>query len=696
MAKERQANNEVLLKSIRNIGIIAHIDAGKTTLSERILYYSGKTHKLGEVDSGNTVMDYLDEERSRGITIVAAAASFYWKDNLFHLIDTPGHIDFTAEVERSLRVIDGAVVVFSGVEGVEAQSEKVWRQSDKYNVSKIAFINKLDRTGASFDRVVKDIRSKFSNIKSIPVQMPVGIESDFTSVIDLVEMKMVKFEGADGSEVKIADMPLELKPEATKRHDEMLSSIADISDEVAEFYLEEKPISAEILKTVIRNLVKENKMCPILCGSAKKNMGIQLVLDAVSYYLPSPEDFPAQKAFSAKDKNGYVSIDIHGNNFSALVFKVIASASGDLLYIRTYSGNLSTDMTVCNPRTKEKFKIKRILRLYSKNVEPVNNVGAGDIVGLIGLKDTTTGDTLCSVEKPLLFEGVTFPEPVISIAVEPKSSKDKDKLNYALEMLCREDPTLRTEIHESTGQFLLSGMGELHLEINTNRLKNEFNLETRHGAPRVVFKETLTSEGIFTGIFDKVIAEKEYYAEVKFSLAPSPRLAAGLNVKVDIKNAKSLPNSWIAAASESLLNALKTGGNWGYPLTYIKGMVLEITGVKDKTTESAIAGAVLNGVEKAVRIGTVLLEPITKLEIMSPENTIGEITGYLQARRAVIHKVENLPDIKRLECEVPLIEMFGFSKALPKLSGGRASFSMEPCGYQELSQEDVRRIQHNL
>ncbi len=695
MTKEEQKDSSALLSKIRNIGIIAHIDAGKTTLSERFLYYSGKTYKIGEVDSGNTVMDYLDEERSRGITIVAAAASFHWGDNLFHLIDTPGHIDFTAEVERSLRVIDGAVVVFSGVEGVEAQSETVWRQSNKYHVSKIAFINKLDRIGASFDKIVKDIQSKFSDIKSVPVQMPVGSESDFKAVIDLIELRMLKFEGEDGGEVVTTDIPSELRDEAMMRRDEMLASVADISDEIAELYIDGKPISSNLLKTELRRLVKENKICPIFCGSAKKNMGIQPVLDAVSLYLPSPEDFPVQKAYNAKN-NEPIDIDIHGNNFSALVFKVIASGSGDLLYIRTYSGNLSTDMSVYNPRTKDKFKIKRILRLYSKNVEPVDNIGPGDIVGLVGLKDTTTGDTLCSIEKPLRFEGVTFPEPVISIAVEPKSSKDKDKLDYALCMLCREDPTLNTKIHESTGQFLLSGMGELHLEINTNRLKHEFNLDIRHGAPSVVFKETLISGGVFTGVFNKVLAEKEYYAEVTFSLEPCSRLTGGLEVNLDVKNAKSLPHAWLAAAEENLLNALKTGGNWGYPLTYIKGTVMEIIGSKDKTSENAIAGAVLNGVEKAIRSGTVLLEPITRMEIMSPENTIGEITGYLQSRRAVIYKVENLTDIKKLECEVPLIEMFGFSKALPKLSGGRASFSMEPCGYQELSKEDIDRIQNNL
>lgn len=689
------SNDLINLFSIRNIGIIAHIDAGKTTLSERFLYYTGKTHKIGDIDSGTTVMDYLDEERARGITIVAAAASFTWGNKLYHLIDTPGHIDFTAEVERSLRVIDGAVVVFSAVEGVEAQSEKVWRQSDKYKVAKIAFINKLDRIGALFDRVVGDIQGKFPLIKSIPLQLPVGVESSFSGVIDLITMKFLSFTENDGSKVEEAEIPPELKEEAEIKRALMISSIADISDELAEYYLAEKPISEELLKKVIRELVIDLKMCPIFCGSAKRNIGVQPVLDAIGSYFPSPEDIPSYKAHSVKTDEE-IEVNIHDSNFAALVFKVIASGSGDLLYVRTYSGTLSSDMTVLNPRTMERLKIKRILRLYSKNVEQTDNVGPGDIVGLVGLKDTTTGDTLCSVNKPLSLERVTFPEPVISMAIEPRSTKDKDRLNYALDMLCREDPTLSLSIHESTGQALISGMGELHLEINTNRIKNEFNLDIRHGAPNVVYKESLSKEGTFKGVFNKVIAENEYYAEVSFKLEPVPRLPGGLEVGIDIKNVKNLPQSWVNAAVESLKNALKTGGNWGYSLIYIKGTITGITGIKEKTNEGAIAGAVLNGVNSAIRAGTFLLEPITKVEIVSPENTIGEISGYLQSRRAVIYKVENLQNVKKLDCEVPLSEMFGFSKALPKLSGGRASFSMEPCGYQELSQEDMQRIQNSF
>ncbi len=682
------------LSNIRNIGIIAHIDAGKTTLTERFLYYSGKTHKIGDIDAGNTVMDYLDEERSRGITIVAAAASFPWEKNLYHLIDTPGHIDFTAEVERSMRVIAGAVVIFSGVEGVEAQSEKVWRQSNSYNISKIAFINKLDRMGASFDRVLKDIQNKFSNIKSVPFQIPVGIESSFSGVIDLISMKYLVFESKDGSEVKELDIPEEFLEKALEAKDEMLSSISELSDEVADYYLEEKEIPLHLLIKEVRKLVVSNKFCPVFAGSAKRNIGVQPILDAIADYLPSPEDIPTYIGTTLKNHEE-VEININDSNFCGFVFKTVASETADLLYLRTYSGKLTNDMTVINTRTKEKLKIKRILRLYAKNIEAVDEVGPGDIVGIVGVKNTTTGDTLCSVGKPVLLAGVNFPEPVISIAIEPKSSKDKDKLFSALSLLKREDPTLTIKKHESTGQFILSGMGELHLEVNCHRLEDEFNIDVRHGAPRVVYRESIIDGGTFEGKFAKVIGEKEFFAEVVFRLDSIPRFEKGLEVEVDLKHRKATPNAWINSAEKTLKNALKTGGNWGYPLIYIKGTILEIKGTPEKTNEGSVAGAILDGVNKAIRAGTKLLEPVTKLEIMSPDASIGEITGYLQSRRAVIHSIDTLPDIKRLLCEVPLVEMFGFSKALPKLSGGRASFTMEPCGYQEISKADLERIQGN-
>ncbi|MCF7790794.1 MAG: elongation factor G [Victivallales bacterium] len=680
------------LSLIRNIGIIAHIDAGKTTLTERFLYYSGKTHKIGDIDNGNTVMDYLDEERSRGITIVSAAASFHWQDKLYHLIDTPGHIDFTAEVERSLRVISGAVVIFSAVEGVEAQSEKVWRQSEKYNISKIAFINKMDRMGASFDRVYEEIKNKFNGIKAVPMQIPVGEESELSGVIDLLNMKYLKFGQDDGSEVIREEIPEELPVEHLNRYrDEMLSTVAEFSDEIAELYLEEKDIPLNLLKSEIRRLVVGNKLCPVYSGSARKNIGVQSVMDAVSEYMPSPLDQPVYKGHSVKSGKEK-EVNINDKNFCGLIFKLVASETADLLYMRTYSGTLSAGSIVFNPRTKEKIKIKRILRLYSKRVEPIEEVGPGDIVGLIGVKNTTTGDTLCSAGNPVALEGVNFPEPVISMAIEPKSSKNKDKLVSSLNLLCREDPTLSLDVHESTGQNILSGMGELHLEINCNRLEREFNLDIKHGAPRVVYRETLKQHSIETGILTQAIGETEYNAEVVIQFEPTMRSDVGIEVISNVKNKSNVPNSWLNSAEDALNNGLRTGGNWGYPLIYIKATILEIRGTADKTIDSIVAGAVLNGIQRAIQKGTKLYEPITKLEIMSPESTVGEITGFLQARRAVIQDIEPLPDMKKLLCEVPLSEMFGFSKALPKLSGGRASFSMEPFGYQEISEEHFNRI----
>ncbi len=637
-------------------------------------------------------MDYLDEERARGITIVAAAASFQWKNNLYHLIDTPGHIDFTAEVERSLRVISGAVVIFSAVEGVEAQSEKVWRQSQKYNVAKIAFINKMDRMGASFERVYEDIKSKFSDVKVAPFQIPVGEESFFKGVIDLIEMKMLKFEGEDGGIVKLEEIPEDILDHANLYRDEMVSVLAELSDEIAEFYLGEADISVDLLKSETRRLVIENKLCPVFTGSARRNIGVQPVLNAIGEYLPTPLDHPVYKGISVKNEDEEKEIHIDDPAFCGLIFKIVASETADLLYLRTYSGRLGIDSTVYNPRTKEKIKIRRILRLYSKKVEPVDEVGPGDIVALVGVKNITTGDTLCSVANPVILEGVSFPEPVISMAIEPKSSKDKDKLASSLGLLCREDPTLFMDIHENTGQYILSGMGELHLEINCKRLEKEFNLVIRHGAPRVVYRETLKDSTIETGILTQAIGETEYHAEVDIEFEPTSKSDVGIEVICDIKNKKNIPKSWQRTAEETLNNGLKTGGNWGYPLIYIKARIVEIRGTAEKTIDSIVAGAVLNAVQKTIRKGTKLYEPITSLEIMSPESTIGEITGYLQARRAVIHNIETLPDIKKLSCEVPLAEMFGFSKALPKLSGGRASFSMEPCGYQEISEVDLNRI----
>jgi elongation factor G len=684
------------LESIRNIGIIAHIDAGKTTLTERFLFYSGKTHRIGDIDSGNTVMDYLDEERSRGITIVSAAATFKWTHSgsaaMIHLIDTPGHIDFTAEVERSIRVCDGAVVIFSGVEGVEAQSEKVWHQSASYNVSKIAFINKLDRLGASFERTVKDIKEKFPSIKISPFQIPAGIESDLKGVVDLLLMKYLHFGGDEGSEVFAEDIPGELLAESEAARDQFLSDIAELSEDIAELYLNEQEIPLVLLKSEIRRLVIENKLCPLFVGSAKKNIGMQPLLDAVIDYLPSPADRPTYPAFNAKNHEK-AQVDINDSHFCGLVFKLIASGSADLLYLRSYSGKLRMNDTLVNARNGKKVRVKRILRLYSKNIDAIDEVGPGDIVGIIGPDNVFTGDTLCDNARQVLLNKIDFPEPVISMALEPKSANDKERLHSSLELMCREDPTLELERSENTGQLILSGMGELHLEICTHRLQNEFNVNIRYGKPRVAFRETLLKSCSVTGVFDKLVGDKELYSEVKIILEPA-RLAQGIVVESTVHDA-SLPKSWIQTAQDTLSASLKTGGNLGYSLTYIKATVTALSGSTEKTTDGSVAGAVINAVNKAIAQGTKLMEPIMKLDITAPEEVVGEITGYLQMRRCIITGIDNVANSKVLRCEVPLAEMFGFSTALPKLSGGRASFSMEPFGYQEISQEDLQRMGDN-
>ena len=684
------------LESIRNIGIIAHIDAGKTTLTERFLFYSGKTHRIGDIDSGSTVMDYLDEERSRGITIVSAAATFKWnspdQDALIHLIDTPGHIDFTAEVERSIRVCDGSVVIFSAVEGVEAQSEKVWHQSSAYNVSKLAFINKLDRLGASFERTLEEMKEKFPDIKITPFQIPVGMESDLEGVVDLVNMKYLHFGGEECTEVFANGIPDEMREASESARDSLLSDIAELSDEIAELYLEEQNIPPELLKSEIRKLVGSNQLCPVFTGSAKKNIGVQPLMDAVADYLPSPADRPNYPAFRTK-KHEPTEVNIHDDNFCGLVFKIIASGSADLLYMRSYAGKLKVNDTLVNARTGKKVRVKRILRLYSKNIDAIDEIGPGDIVGIIGPDEVITGDTLCAVNHQILLNKIDFPDPVISLALEPRSANDKDRLHTSLTLMCREDPTLEVKESENTGQLILSGMGELHLEICTHRLKNEFNVNIRYGKPRVAFRETLTSPCSVTGVFDKIIGDKELFSEIKVNLAPA-NLPQGISVDSSVRG-MTLPKSYLQVAEDTLKNALKTGGNLGYSLTYIKAEITDLDGSIDKSTEGSVAGAVIDAVNKAISQGTKLLEPLMKLDITAPEETIGEITGYLQMRRCVITGIDNAGSSKILHCEVPLAEMFGFSTALPKLSGGRASFSMEPFGYQEISQADLQRLGEN-
>ena len=675
---------EFELKAIRNIGIIAHIDAGKTTVSEKFLYLAGKSHSVGSIDEGTTVLDFLEEERRRGITISSAAASFKWQyfnqNYLIHLIDTPGHIDFTAEVERSLRICDGALVIFSGVEGVEAQSEKVWLQSENYHIPKIAFINKLDRLGASFERCFKQITNKFKAAKPLLISMPAGEEKDLSAIIDLIKMEAIYFTGDNGKNINYKNIPDRYKGKALFYRDILIQNLADYDDEIAEAYLDNKILDEKIISQAIRKLTFENKIVPVLCGSAKKSIGIQPLLNAVIKYLPSPEINNQIKTLNS-DGSFKEKIRISNPIFSALAFKITAGESSSLIYLRTYSGQIKTGDTIQIARTGKKVKIKKIFRLYAKQFEEITHVGPGDIIGITGNYEIKTGDTICSFNKKIFLEKISFPEPVMSIAIEAKSIKDKEKTTNALRLLCKEDPTLFLKKNEATDQSILSGMGELHLEIALHRLAKEFHLQTRHGKPRVAYRETIEKEQTITGHFQKIINSVELNTSIDISFTPNNEIQGNI---VENLLPNNIAKSWQKAAFECLENSLNSSGNLGYSLTKIAAKIKAIKGTLENTSEISIAAATTDAFRKMLLQGTIMLEPLMKLEIIAPENYIGDISSYLQPKQATILAIEQLDQAKKIQCTVPLAEMFGFSQALPKLTGGRGSFSMEPAGYKKL------------
>jgi elongation factor G len=679
------------LTQIRNISIIAHIDAGKTSTTEGLLFYSGLTHRYGNIDDGTTVMDFLPDERARGITIAAAAATIPWKNYEFHLIDTPGHIDFTAEVERSLRAIDGAVVIFSAVEGVEAQSEKVWRQADNYGIPKIAFVNKMDRIGASFERTVEQINAKFSNC-ALPLQLPVGEESAFTSVIDVLTKEQIVFSGEKNETVERKPLPAELQEVCEQAYTVAVEKVADFSDDIAALYLEGQEIPAELLASEIRRLTLERKLVPVFTGSAKRNLGIQPLADAIGAYLPSPLDVGKWQAVSPKSGQ---EVEVEADPqapFAGFIFKINASNTADLFFLRVYSGTLNSNAQLLNSRTGEKVRTRQLYKIYARNTEQIDSAGPGSIVGLTGLKDCGVGDTLCDPKKPVAFGKIVFPEPVISMLVEPKMSKDKDKLDAALELLCREDQTLRRSISEETGQRMISGMGELHLEICLKRVTTDFGVDIRVGEPRVAYRETLKAPATVHVVFDKTVGETQLYAEVTVKFTPLARGEEMFDIRTTCRDAASLPHALVAAAEQGLNDGLRTGGLHGYPLIYVGAEVQELKISQENTTPGAVVGAVLEAINQALtESGTVVLEPVMNLEILAPEETVGEISMYLQPRRAIIRDIQQLDSVRKICCDVPLAEMFGFGKALPRLTGGRGSFSLEPSGYQEMSADSQAR-----
>lgn len=669
------------LSNIRNLGIIAHIDAGKTSTTEGLLFFSGLTHRYGNIDEGTTVMDFLPDERARGITIMAAAAVIPWGSYEYHLIDTPGHIDFTAEVERSLRAIDGAVVIFSAVEGVEAQSEKVWHQADGYGVPKIAFVNKMDRIGASYSRTCQEIDEKFGGV-ALPMQFPDGEESDFHGMVDLLAMEYLQFTGDRHEVVQRIPVPEELRKDAETAREALLEKLSDHSDEIANLFLEGAEIPLELLHGEIRRLTLSRKLVPVFLGSAKREIGVQPLADAIGLYLPSPVDV---KEYPAVDRRTGKETAVHADPkepFAGFIFKINASNTADLFFLRIYSGTLHGNDQLVNARTGEKVRAKQLYRIYAKSTEQIQEAGPGDIVGLTGLKDCGIGDTLCAPQRVLSFGGIAFPEPVISMVVEPKFSKDKDKLDDALNLLCREDQTLRRSTAEETGQRVVSGMGELHLEVSLKRVSTDFGVDIRTGEPRVAYRETLLKPATIHAVFNKTIGDAVFYAEVTVDFSPMERTGEPFEITDETRGV--IPRALTDAALQALGDGLKTGGLQGYPMIFVKASLKDLKFAQETTTPGAVAGAVNDAITQAFQqAGTVVLEPVMKLEVLAPEDTVGEISMYLQPRRAIISDMVQVGTMRKIICQVPLAEMFGFGKALPRLSGGRGSFSLEPSGYQE-------------
>ena len=680
------------LEKCRNIGIIAHIDAGKTTTTERILFYSGRTYRIGSVDDGTTVTDWMVQERERGITIVSAAVTAGWKGYQINVIDTPGHIDFTAEVQRSLRVLDGGVVVFDAVQGVEPQSETVWRQADRYNVPRICFVNKMDRTGASFDYTISTIKSRLG-ANPIPMQMPIGSESSFKGMIDLMEMQAIYFEDELGKEPKVTEIPDDLKPQAEEMHQQMIEKIAELDDDLTMKYLEGETISIPEMKTALRTAVLHNQVTPVFCGSSLKNKGVQLVLDAVIDYLPSPLDVPAVKATYIKNDEPVEFPAEDTAPLSALVFKIVSDPYvGRLAYIRVYSGKIATGGMVYNSSKGRKERIGRLLRMYADRREDIDEVGAGDIGAVLGLKDSFTGDTLCEVDNPVVLERITFPEPVISIAIEPKSAVDQEKMANALQRLTEEDPTYRVHSDENTGQTIISGMGELHLDILIDRLKREFHVQANVGQPRVSFRETINRPvKNFSYKYVKQSGGHGQYGHVVFDLEPLER-GKGIVFENKIVGG-SIPKEYIPAVEKGIKEAVDSGA-LGYPVTDLSIRLVDGSYHEVDSSEMAFKMAAIMGFREGMQKGgSVLLEPIMKVEVTIPEEYLGEVLGQMTSRRGEILGTDiHIGNTQAVRGMVPAAEMFGYATELRSGTQGRGVFTMEFDHYAPVSESVKEKL----
>jgi len=675
---------EYSLDKTRNIGIMAHIDAGKTTVTERVLFYTGKKHKIGEVHDGEATMDWMEQEKERGITITSAATTCFWKDHRINIIDTPGHVDFTVEVERSLRVLDGAVAVFDGSQGVEPQSETVWRQADKYKVPRVCFINKMDKMGADFYMSLASIQERLSP-KAFAVQLPIGAESTFGGLIDLIDMKAVKFEGDHGMNITEFDIPTDLVDQAQQYRAKLLEKVAEADEATMNKYLEKNDLTSDEIRRAIRKLVLTDEMYPVFTGSALQNIGVQRVLDGVVYFLPSPLDVPDVVAHDPDDEGKTITIKADDEKpFAALAFKVATDPFvGRLTFFRVYSGKLTSGSYLLNSSNGEKERISRIVRMHANSREDVNDVYAGEIAAAIGLKATTTGDTLCDENHPVLLEKIVFPEPVISVAIEPNSKADAEKMGMAMQKLAEEDPTFRIHTDVETLQTIISGMGELHLDIIVDRMRREFKVEANVGAPQVAYKETIrqTAEGEGNNI--KQSGGRGQYGHCWLRLEPMER-GKGFEF-VDETRGGTIPREFITPIEKGVKEALNRGIIAGYPVVDIKASVFDGSYHDVDSSELAFKMAgILAFRVAAAKANPVILEPIMKVEVIMPEQYMGDVIGDLSAKRGQIQEMGDRAAAKVVKAIVPLASMFGYATSLRSMSQGRASYTMEFDHYAEV------------
>ena len=670
------------LKDTRNIGIMAHIDAGKTTTTERVLFYTGVNYKIGEVHEGTATMDWMVQEQERGITITSAATTCFWKKHRINIIDTPGHVDFTAEVERSLRVLDGAVAVFDSVAGVEPQSETVWRQADRYRVPRIAFINKMDRIGADFDRTVSMMRTRLA-ANPVVIQLPWGREDQFKGIIDLIEMRGIFYKDETmGADYELTDIPEEFADVAHKMREQMVEAISETDDQLLEKYLSGEAVSNQELKAALRRATIENRVQPVICGSAFKNKGVQPLLDAVVEYLPSPLDIPPIEGLEVHGEGKVIRNSSDDEPFAGLVFKIMTDPYvGQLVFFRVYSGHVESGTSVLNAKKGTNERIGRLLKMHANKREEINEVWAGDIAAAVGLKNVTTGDTICDPKNAVVLESMNFPEPVIQVSIEPKTKADQEKLGMALAKLMQEDPTFRVHTDKDTGQTLINGMGELHLEIIVDRLVREFNVGANVGKPQVAYKETITQEAEGEGRFVRQTGGRGQYGHAKIRMRPIADKDYVFNNKIV---GGVIPKEFIKPIDQGIAEALETGPLAGYPCTGIEVDLFD--GSYHDVDSSEIAFKIAGSMafqDACKRARPVLMEPVMEVEVTTPEEYMGDVIGDITSRRGRIQSMEARGNAQVITCKVPLSEMFGYATELRSLSQGRANYSMQFSAYEQ-------------